>query len=181
MKKHSLKLEMLIEQYKDFHEKHTDLKNEKNKIIEEEIKTFLEIFKLLKPYYPYEIINGVKSYLIYRFENSKNTSISPKVYYCDDGYVRYAVFDVETYKCYNPEVIIEERAPFAKVSLQKMFETLELYDFLHFILDRLSTLNEIHEKKMKELFGRKSSLEDFKDLLQKYRDDNKTTYLRHID
>lgn len=163
----SLNLMHVINKYKKLDEHFKIYEEEKKKVIEEEIEIFKKFFEKIKPYYPYKVFFGQKYYQIYRYENSKNVSISPVVYYCEDGTVRYAVLDVNVYKSYNPEVKLMDGAPFAIVTLEKIFENLELFDIISYMTKRIKTLETLLEENTNMLYGKRSSLDDFKEIIEK--------------
>lgn len=136
------------------------IEEEKNAQILEELDALDDLLAYLMPILPNEVINGKRAVLIYVFEDSAKKTISNKVFYCEDGKVRYQVFKKEEYMGYNPTV--EYEGAYAVVDADKMFQTIDLSDIIGFFEERVEALPAIAEKMNEATDMRKEFLKQYK-------------------
>lgn len=140
------------------------INQEQEHIIKEELISFEKLMKYLDSVLPKEKISGVECTLIYVFDSSKKSSISPKVYHCEDGKIRFQVYKKEEYKGYSPNTSIKDG--YAVVEPEEMFKYINLSDVYEFLVERIDTLKEIAEHTHEEIEHRKNFLNMFNKLFK---------------
>lgn len=146
----------LYEQYEERHQSQ----------IAEEIEALKELVGTLRSSLPIEKINDVEGTLIYVFAESKKKTVSPNVYLCEDGRIRYQVYLKDEYRSYNPTVKYE--GSYAVVDPIEMFAKrngLEFADVVEFFIERIDALPEMAKNLDEETSLRKQYLANFKKVM----------------
>lgn len=139
-----------------------EISHQKEVVVKEEIEQLEKLIDYLEPVLPKKIINGKKAYLIYVFAESKKKTVSPDVYFCEDGNIRYQVYLKEDYRSYNPTV--EYEGPYAVVDAKDMFSKrngLEFADIVEFFIERVESLREMAENTEEATQVRKRFLKNY--------------------
>lgn len=134
--------------------------------LEEEIEALEKLLAFLMPVLPEVHIAGQRAVLIYVFEESKKRTIAPEVYYCEDGKIRYQVYEKEGYKNFNP--LVEYEGAYAVVEAKKMFKTIDLSDVFGFFEERVDSLLLMAKEMEESRSIRQKYLKDFQKVSKKY-------------
>lgn len=129
----------------------------RDEVIEKEVSTLKEIIEYFDDAIPYESINGMKATLIYIFEANNKRTISNKVYFCEDGKIRYQVYKKDEYLGYNPEAVFE--GSYAVVDAGEMFKNIDLSDVLQFFDERVTDIPEKSKDIKEDTFRRSKFIE----------------------
>jgi hypothetical protein len=116
-----------------------ELMNEQ-KVIEKEVRVLAKFVDDIFEFATKKTILGKECILIYVFDQSKNDTISNDVYLSSDGYVRYQVYDEDTYRGYVPDAIFE--GGYATIRADHFLKTVPLYKIFAFFDKRPSDLKE---------------------------------------
>lgn len=130
-----------------------------------EIETLEKLLSFLMPILPETTINGQRAVLIYVFEASEKRTIAPEVYYCEDGKIRYQVYNKEGYQNFNP--LVEYEGAYAVVTAEKMFRNLDLSDVVDFFEERVESLPLMAQDLYEGTEVRKSYLKKFNSIAKK--------------
>ncbi|GAB6447458.1 hypothetical protein CON36_19595 [Bacillus cereus] len=148
---------------------YTTIESAHKRHVEQEVEVLESLLAFLMPSLPQETINGKKAVLIYVYEDSSKKTISNKVFYCEDGKIRYQVFKKDEYMNYNPTV--EYDGSYAVVEAAEHFSKrngLELSDVVDFFVERVDALKEIAAQLDEGLELRKQYLESFKKIARDF-------------
>lgn len=142
------------------------MENDYKEQLKAEIDALERLLTFLMPILPETEINGQRAVLIYVFEESKKKTIAPEVFYCEDGKIRYQVYDKEGYKGWNP--LVEYEGSYAVVPAEKMFKTIDLSDVVDFFEERVDSLRIIAKDMHEATEIRKGYLKNFEKVAKKF-------------
>lgn len=85
-------------------------------------------------------VHGEDAVLLYKFDTSGKTLISPEVYLKQNGEIVYEVYDEEGYRRYRPTAIIEDY--YNIISLEEFLLHCPFYEIYTFFQNRIEFLDE---------------------------------------